>query len=325
MWSEIGAVLAVFAAAGLSIFLVVTLVLMISKLLTEPVKIMCNCPTRLDGKTVLVTGGNSGIGFETAKDLAKRGARVIIADKNNAEGSVGDIIKSTGNSQVEYRHLDLADFKSVRAFADDVNKTFDRLDILVNNAGCLIEDKRLSKDGIDLMMQVNYLGPFLLTNLLLEKLIKAQSRIVIVSSGLYSYGEVDLQDLTGSKPENFFKAYINTKLCTVLWTKALAKNLPSNVSAFCLHPGMVSTNIVARFNGILGTFFKRMFLWLVKSPYEGAQTSIHACIAPGIETLSGSYFSNCRLTPTAKLVNDPKLVEDLWKETTLLLKDILNK
>ncbi|CAH4023699.1 unnamed protein product [Pieris brassicae] len=212
---------------------------------------MCNCKTRLEGKTVLVTGGNSGIGFETAKNLAQRGARVIIADVMNAEKSVEEIIRFTGNSKVEYRYLNLANFKSVKAFAEDINITIDHLDILVNNAGCLMDNK-VSEDGINMIMQVNYLGPYLLTKLILPKLIPTQSRIVNVSSGMYFCGELDLQDLAGLKPKNFFKSYINSKLCTVLWTKALAKTLPTNVSVFCLHPGMVATNIVGFIKGPIG-------------------------------------------------------------------------
>ncbi|XP_038220065.1 retinol dehydrogenase 11-like [Zerene cesonia] len=281
---------------------------------------MCKCTARLDGKIVLVTGGNSGIGFETAKDMANRGARVIIADVNNAEQSVRSIVETTGNKSVEYRHVDLADFKSVRAFAEDINKTVDHLDILVNNAGCFSNKNNFTKDGVELTMQVNYLGPFLLTYILLESLAKSKSRIVIVSSGLYYKGEVDLQDLRGLKTKSSLKRYMNSKLCTVLWTKGLVKKMPQNVSAFCLHPGMVRTNILKQLNISLERYMNVLFGFLVKSSYEGAQTIIHACIAPNIEKMSGGYFSDCELKPTVKLKNEEALVEDLWNTTILFLK-----
>ncbi|CAF4859672.1 unnamed protein product [Pieris macdunnoughi] len=296
--------------------------LLILKILTDTEIVMCNCKTSLEGKTVLVTGGNSGIGFETAKNLAQRGARVIIADVTNAEKSVEEIIRFTGNEKVEYRYLNLANFKSVKVFAEDINKTIDHLDILVNNAGCLMDNK-ITEDGINTIMQVNYLGPYLLTKLILAKLNKTQSRIVNVSSGMYFCGELDLQDLAGLKQNNFVESYNNSKLCTVLWTKALAKTLPTNVSVFCLHPGMVATNIVGFIKGPIGTFLKKCSTLIVRNPYEGAQTSIHLCVAPDIEALSGSYFSNCKVATTTKIINDTNM-DGLWNETALFLKEEIN-
>ncbi|XP_045513050.1 retinol dehydrogenase 11-like [Pieris brassicae] len=319
MWLEIVITLVCLLPA---ILLGYSIRLLILKTLTILEAVMCNCKTRLEGKTVLVTGGNSGIGFETAKNLAQRGARVIIADVMNAEKSVEEIIRFTGNSKVEYRYLNLANFKSVKAFAEDINITIDHLDILVNNAGCLMDNK-VSEDGINMIMQVNYLGPYLLTKLILPKLIPTQSRIVNVSSGMYFCGELDLQDLAGLKPKNFFKSYINSKLCTVLWTKALAKTLPTNVSVFCLHPGMVATNIVGFIKGPIGSFLKKCATVIVKNPYEGAQTSIHLCVAPNIEVLSGSYFSNCKVATTTKIINDTN-IDDLWNETDLFLNEKIN-
>ncbi|XP_050671194.1 retinol dehydrogenase 13-like [Leptidea sinapis] len=170
------------------------------RFILEPTIALCNCTTRLDGKTALVTGGNSGIGFETAKDLAKRGARVIIADINNAETAVANIIQSTDNPNVQYMHIDLSKFSNIRLFADKFNKTVDQLDILVNNAGCLLIKKFTTDDGMDLTMQVNYLGPFLMTKLIMEKLLKSpQCRIVNVTSAVYIIGSVDFEDLSGSR------------------------------------------------------------------------------------------------------------------------------
>ncbi|CAF4859682.1 unnamed protein product [Pieris macdunnoughi] len=316
MWLEIGITLVCLLLAILFGYAVV---IIIFKILIEPEPVMCNCKTRLEGKTVLVTGGNSGIGFETAKNLAQRGARVIIADVTNAEKSVEEIIRFTGNGKVEYRHLNLANFKSIKAFAEDINKTIDHLDILVNNAGCLMDNKA-TEDGINMIMQVNYLGPYLLTKLILAKLIPTQSRIVNVSSGMYFCGELDLQDLAGLKRKNFFKSYVNSKLCTVLWTKALAKTLPTNVSVFCLHPGLVATNIVGFIKRPIGTFIKKCSNGIVRNPYKGAQTSIHLCVAPNIEALSGSYFSNCKVATTTKIINDTN-IDGLWNQTALFLKE----
>ncbi|CAK1543592.1 unnamed protein product [Leptosia nina] len=140
----------------------------------QPIKEVCNCETKLHGKVALVTGGNSGIGKETARDLARRGARVIIASRDNkkSEAAVNDIIYTTGNANVLYRHLDLAKVESIRQFAEDF-KDEDRLDILVNNSGVGGLKNKCNERNIDVIMQINYFGPVLLTNLLLDKLKKS--------------------------------------------------------------------------------------------------------------------------------------------------------
>ncbi|VVC94683.1 unnamed protein product [Leptidea sinapis] len=292
------------------------------RFILEPSIALCNCNTRLDGKTALVTGGNSGIGFETAKDLANRGARVIIADINNAETSVANIIQSTDNPKVQYIHVDLSKFKSIRMFADKFNNTVDQLDILVNNAGCLMIKKYTTDDGMDLTMQVNYLGPFFMTKLIMEKLLKSpQCRIVNVTSGVYTIGSVDFEDLSGNRTSNFFLRYANSKLCVSLWTKALARHFSSNVSAFYVHPGMVTSNMLFDGKSSYGRFINATLGRYYRNCFEGAQTTIHCCVAPCLEKYSGSYFSNCELQDKANLQNESDLVEKLWVQTNLFLNN----
>ncbi|MBQ5154018.1 SDR family NAD(P)-dependent oxidoreductase, partial [Macrococcus caseolyticus] len=167
------------------ILLTLLITLTFIKIKLEPVKGVCTSNARLDGKVALVTGGNQGIGLETARGLASHGATVVIAcrDKDKSAQAIADIIATTGNKNIEFRHLDLASFSNVRQFAEDFNKAYDRLDILVNNAGCGGYSFSLTKDGVSEVMQINYFGPFLLTNLLLDKLKASKpSRIIIVSS-----------------------------------------------------------------------------------------------------------------------------------------------
>ncbi|XP_045762593.1 retinol dehydrogenase 11-like [Maniola jurtina] len=203
------------------------------RLWVEPFKQRCKCKRQLHGKVALVTGGNSGIGFETAKDLAKRGARVVIASRNDKKSAkaVAIIKEATGNNDVEYRHLDLAKFDNIREFAKNFNKDFDRLDILVNNAGCGEIKEAKTEHGIDFLMQINYIGPFLLTQLLLDKLVVSKpSRIVMVSSFLHAHASLVPEEITYAKPVNSYIRYARTKLCNILWAKELAKRVPKGVT-----------------------------------------------------------------------------------------------
>ncbi|CAG5055302.1 unnamed protein product [Parnassius apollo] len=301
--------------------------LVLLKIWLEPKTGICRCETRLDGKVALVTGGNSGIGLETARDLAKRGARVIIASRNTAksEQAVTDIIATTGNKNVEYRSLNLCKFSSVINFADDFNKTVNRLDILVNNAGCVWMPHRTSDDGIDLVMQTNHLGPFLLTNLLMDKLISSKpSRIVIVSSYLHNFGRLDLDDIAGINTAfnrrllgNYLK-YANSKLSNVLWMKALAKRLPNGVTVNALHPGVVTTDIYEWIPSYVRKILNILMDLIFKNAKEGAQTTIHLCVCEELTGFTGGYYKDCKLHPYHKICDDVDFVDMFWDKCILL-------
>lgn len=294
------------------------------KLWLEPVKGVCKCKVKLNGKVALVTGGNSGIGLETARDLARRGARVIIACRNAklSQEAIADIVKTTGNTNVEFRHLDLSQFSSVRSFAEEFNRTVDRLDILVNNAGCAGLKRTPTVDGIDKVIQINYLGAFLLTNLVLDKLILSKpSRIVNVSSYAHAYfPNFDPDDLAGLKTKGYWTRYCNSKLCQVLWTRALAKRLPAGVTANVLHPGVVKTNIFEKmpdgWRWLLLTVIQLVF----KTAREGAQTSVHLCVAPELEDATGGYYVDCQISQSSKLSRDDALADKVWNDSIFLTK-----
>ncbi|XP_045505480.1 retinol dehydrogenase 11-like [Colias croceus] len=228
-------------------FLIVLFFLFIlgCRLYFQPVKEVCRCKTKLNGKVALVTGGNSGIGLETARELASRGAKVIIASRDVARSAaaVSDIISTTGNPHVHHKHLDLSKFGSIRTFAEDFNKNEDELHILVNNAGMAGTKPKLSEDGIEMSMQINHFGPALLTDLLIDKLkASASSRIIFVSSLLHQRAKLDFSDLIGKNVVNPLTRYANSKLFNIMWAKALAKRLPKGVTANSLHPGVVKTD-----------------------------------------------------------------------------------
>lgn len=295
------------------------------KIVTFFTKTWCKSDAKLHGKVVLITGGNSGLGYETAKDLARRGATIIIASRNEAKSAkaVKKIIELTGNRNVEHRHLDLAKFDSVRTFAEDFNRSFKRLDILVNNAGCAGLKHNVTKDGISVVMQINYFGPFLLTNLLKDKLIASKpSRIVIVSSLAHQVAKLDLEDLIGLNEYHYFTTYNNTKLCNILWAKALAKKLPVGVTANALHPGIVQTDIFNKIPPLLREIVIYLIGAVFKTAEEGAQTIIHLAVSEEVEGKTGGYYSECaRSTITeSDAARDEKLIDTVWEKSLQITK-----
>ena len=210
---------------------------------------MCKSQARLDGKTVIITGGNSGIGLETAVDLAKRQARVILACRSVEKGekAVADVKKRSGNDNVVFVQLDLASLDSVRDFAAKIlEEQAQQIDILINNAGVMmIPERRLTKDGFEMQFGTNHLGHFLLTNLLLDHIKKAPSaRIVNVSSLAYHGGVIDINDLNSERSYAPIATYCKNKLANILFTRGLAKRLQgTNVTVNAVHPGGIRTGL----------------------------------------------------------------------------------
>lgn len=285
---------------------------------------VCRSDVRLDGKTVIVTGANTGIGKETAIDLAKRGAKVIIGcrSKERGEKAVIDIKRLSGNEDVHLKMIDLASFKSVRAFAEDILKSEVRLDILVNNAGVFMMPYSKTKDGFETHFQVNHLGHFLLTNLLLELIKKsAPSRIINVSSIAHRWGTAaDLDDVGDEKKFTKKTAYGLGKLANVAFSKDLSRRLKgTNVSAYSLHPGFVETEVSRYlFNDypilkILFTIMKPFGAILFKNSQEGAQTTICCAVEKGLEQFSGEYFADCAVAPMTEVAKDEAFAAKLWE------------
>uniref|UniRef100_A0A3P9JF09 Si:dkey-23o4.6 n=1 Tax=Oryzias latipes TaxID=8090 RepID=A0A3P9JF09_ORYLA len=289
---------------------------------------VCRCTIRLDGKTVLVTGANSGIGKETSRDLARRGARVVMAcrDLSRAVQAAEEIRKSTGNGNVVVRHLDLASLYSVRTFAQEFLDTEDRLDILINNAGVMMCPKRLTEDGFETQLAVNHLGHFLLTNLLLPKLrSSAPSRVVNVSSIAHRGGRIDFDDLFFSRrPYGALESYRQSKLANILFTRDLARRLKgSGVSAFCLHPGVIRTELgrhVESWFPLLGALLRLPALLLMKTPWQGCQTTLFCAVTPGLEDRSGCYFSDCEEREAAPEGRDDEAARRLWDASARLVR-----
>ncbi|XP_047984092.1 retinol dehydrogenase 13-like [Leguminivora glycinivorella] len=287
---------------------------------------ICKSSRHLVGKVVIVTGANAGIGFETAKNLAERGARVIMACRNEGRATVArdEIIAATSNLDVHYRHLDLASLKSVREFADNINNTEERVDILINNAAIYGSKLEKTEDGLLLGMQSNHFGPFLLTCLLLPKLkSSAPSRIINVSSIAHEKGIIDFDNLNGEKEMDETihesKVYALSKLCNILMTVELARQLQGiGVTVNCLHPGVVVTEIL-NYVPVIGHLLP-ILKYFFKDTWEGAQTSVYLAVAPEVASVSGRYFKDCREVKPSKSAQDVYVARKLWEVSEKIVK-----
>ena len=210
----------------------------------------CKSKARLDGKTVIITGANTGIGLETAVDMAKRNARVILACRSveRGERAAVEVRKRSGNDNAVFVQLDLSSLDSVRKFAAKILEEEPRIDILINNAGVSpvgLPGRTLTKDGFEIAFGVNHLGHFLLTNLLLDRIKEAPSaRIVNVSSMGHLMGKVEFDNLNSERSYSAWNAYVNSKLVNILFNRSLAKRLKgTRVTANVLHPGAINTEL----------------------------------------------------------------------------------
>ncbi|XP_069092082.1 retinol dehydrogenase 14 [Pleurodeles waltl] len=283
------------------------------------------CPLSLmRGKTVIITGGNSGIGKATATELVKRQARVILAcrDRQRAEEAARDILREAAEGgagelgEVVIRHLDLASLSSVQRFCHGVIQDEPRLDVLINNAGIFQCPYMKTEDGFEMQFGVNHLGHFLLTQLLLGLLKKSSpSRIVVVSSKLYKYGDINFEDLNSEINYNKSFAYSRSKLANILFTRELARRLEgTGVTVNALHPGIVRTNLGRYINiPLLAKPIFSLVSWaFFKTPSEGAQTSIYLASSPEVEGASGLYFGDCKDEELLPKAMDDSVARKLW-------------
>ena len=279
---------------------------------------VCRDETRLDGKTVVITGGNTGIGKETAIDLAKRGAKVIIGcrNKEKSQAALADIKRESGSDLVYLKMLDLASFSSIKAFADEIIRSETRLDILINNAGIMMCPFTKTKEGFESQFGVNHLGHFLLTNLLLDLIKKSSpSRIINVSSKAHSYvPSINFETLHDEESYSRITSYGISKLANVLFTRELHKRLTgTGVSTFSLHPGVVNTELTRHVIGDIGELFvipiRKIFL---KDSKEGAQTTICCAVSDNVLQHSGEYFADCVRTESSAAGKNMTLAKNLW-------------
>ena len=275
----------------------------------------------MTGRTVLVTGGTGGIGKATDAGLAALGAHVAITgrDRRRAEQAAADI-RAAGGPAVDVFVADMSSQAEVRRLAADVLTGLPRLDVLVNNVGGFWNSRRVTADGLEHTFALNHLAPFLLTHLLLERLKdNAPARVVTVSSGAQAMGRIDFADLQGERTYSGQRAYNQSKLANVLFTYELARRLEgSAVTANVLHPGVVRTAFGAEDPGTVQRLLLPLVRPFMRTPEQGAATSIHLATAPELDGVSGQYFANSRPRRSAKRSYDEDVAARLWNVSSEL-------
>ncbi|MDH4168800.1 MAG: SDR family oxidoreductase [Acidimicrobiia bacterium] len=270
-------------------------------------------------KTVLITGGNGGIGQATATEMARRGYRVIITARSQAkaEAALAEITAASGSDDVEFRLLDLASLDSVRALVAQLHDDLDGLDVLIDNAGIVQRTRTETADGFESTFGVNHLGHFVLTNGLVDLLeAAAPSRIVVLSSGAHEFakGGLDFEDLQAERSFSSMRVYGRSKLANLLFTRELAKRLDgTGVTVNAVHPGAVRTRLGRDGDGgrlgnlamaLLGPFFR--------SADKGARTSVYVATDPSLADVSGAYFANEKTKEPAATALDDEAAARLW-------------
>ena len=267
------------------------------------------------GRTVIITGANSGLGLVTARELARAGAKTILAVRNTSKG---DEAAATMTGDVEVRKLDLQDLASVRAFADGVDGV-DGVDLLINNAGIMAVPYAQTVDGFESQIGTNHLGHFALTNLLLPKV---GERVVTVSSQMHLFGYVSLKDLNWkSRPYSAWLAYGQSKLANLLFTKELQRLLDaagSNVKAHAAHPGYSATNLQSHSSGLFGKVFQTGNSLVATDADFGARQTLYAASQdlPGDSFIGPRFAMRGPTGPTgfrSPLARDAKTATALWE------------
>ncbi len=284
---------------------------------------MSTAHTHMQGQICLVTGANSGIGQATALALAQMGATVVLVcrDRTKGEATQRAIITASGNTAVDLLQADLAAQASIRQLVAQFTQRYPHLHVLINNAGAAFTGRRETVDGVERTFAVNYLAPFLLTNLLLDALkAGAPARIVNVSSSSQDAGYLALDDLQGERHYSAMRVYGQSKLALVLFTYELARRLAgTGVTANCLHPGFVATQIGQNGAGPVARRLVRLIARFGMRPEEGAQTSLYLAASPAVEGVSGQYWVKRRPRRSAAISYNEALQRQLWAKSVALV------
>jgi NAD(P)-dependent dehydrogenase (short-subunit alcohol dehydrogenase family) len=280
----------------------------------------------MQGKRVMVTGATDGIGKETARALVRMDAHVIIVGRNPGKiaATMKDLKTENGNAKIDALVADFASLEQIRNLAHDFRGRFDRLDVLVNNAGALFSARGETQDGFEQSFGVNHLAPFLLTNLLLDKL-KAgaqqtgEARIINVSSAAHWLKKLNFDDLQNQRRYSAWRVYGQSKLANLLFTYELARQVAgTGITVNALHPGGVASNFASNQSGI--TKLVASLLRFGLSPEQGAQTSVYLASSPEVKDVTGQYFINCRPARSSPASHDAAAAARLWQVSAELTR-----
>lgn len=267
-----------------------------------------------DKKIAVITGGNSGMGKATVAALADRGFTVVMLCRNKARGEAAlqDLLAKEGRD-IRLMQCDLGHMEDIRRFSEEFDAIYSRIDVLVNNAGVVSLDRRETYDGLEEQFGVNHIGHFLLTLRLLKKM-KRGSRIIVVASGAHKVGKIYFDDYNLTKSFNPIKAYSQSKLANILFTRELAQRVKDKgITVNCCHPGAVATSMgvdrITGFGSKATGLLKPIFL----TPEEGAKTAIYLATSPEGAKVTGKYFYRCQLATTSKAAKSRRQAKELFE------------
>ncbi|WP_116108049.1 SDR family oxidoreductase [Lewinella sp. IMCC34191] len=285
----------------------------------------------MQDRTVLITGANDGIGRATAERLAHKGYHLVLAcrDETKAQRTADELVRKTGNENIDTIPLDLADLASVRDASELYLAEHPRLDVLINNAGVYSDKLAHTKDGYELQFGVNHLGHFLLTLNLLPAMQCSNlcSRVINVSSALHTKAGIDFGNLRGERGADTYsggKAYAQSKLANILFTKELDRRHGAELTTNCLHPGVVGTSLANKHGKFLTKAVWSLYKPFARTPKRGADTSVYLASSPEVREVSGRYFnpSQCLIKPSPTACNE-QLAGRLWDYSTEAVRDYL--
>lgn len=269
---------------------------------------------KLQNKTAIVTGANSGMGMATVRALSDMGAKVIMLCRSEKRGTEAlEKLSSEKYRDLELILCDLGNYDSIRAFANIVRRGYDHIDILVNNAGFISLDRQETGEGLERQFGINHIGHFLLTMSLLD-LMGEGGRIVNVASGAHKTGKIHFDDINLTKGFNVIKAYSQSKLANVLFTRELARRVKDRgIMVNCCHPGAVATNIGIDRDTGFGKTVTRLLKPFFQTPEQGARTAIFLVSDDSVSDVTGEYFYKCRIAKSSKRSKDMELAKKLFE------------
>lgn len=273
------------------------------------------------GKTIVITGGTSGIGQAAAEALAGMGARIVLVarDQSRGEAALARLREKGPGAAHSVHYADLSRLAEMKRIASEIAAAEPRIDVLINNAGAIFPRRELTPDGLELTFATNHVSYFVLTHGLRQRLIaSAPARVINTSSHAHRGGRLDFTDLTFNGGYRAFRAYGLSKLCNILFTGELARRLDgSGVTAYSLHPGFVNTRFGDGSGGFAGSVF-RLLKHFALSPEKGAETIVYLASSDLPGAANGAYFHKCRVTTPSKQALDDAAAARLWEETARL-------
>jgi NAD(P)-dependent dehydrogenase (short-subunit alcohol dehydrogenase family) len=274
----------------------------------------------MKGKTVVITGGTSGIGEVAAQALAQMGARIVLVarNKSRADETLARLRRSGPDVGHSVYFADLARLAEMKRVAAEIANREPPIDILINNAGALFGTRRLTEDGLEYTFALNHMSYFVVTEGLRERLLASGARIINTASAAHQRATLDFDDLQSANGFRATKAYSRSKLCNILFTRELARRLHGiGVTANCLHPGFVATRFADESGGLISRFACLAKFFAI-SPAEGAQTIIYLASSPEVANMTGQYFYKCRRTMPSAPALDNRTALALWERSAAL-------